>query len=165
MYGPTKPEGFLAVSVVDDPSAAFSGSVSKLDRRRDLPALVMDGSKDRIEISSGNGVIVRLPPGSSAAVIVAIATGMEKPSAMVAVAIGSRFWLGTGHTGGRLTVWCNRDVQRLRRHDHQFAIPDASFGSDHFGEGSDCDRFANSRISRLNTKVRGATMIDNTCSG
>lgn len=78
LYGPTEPEGFLAVSVVDDPSAAFSGSVPELDRRRDLPALMLDGSNDRIEISSGNGVTVRLPSSSSAAVIVAIATGMAR---------------------------------------------------------------------------------------
>ena len=78
LYGPTEPEGFLAVSVEAEPSVAFPEPVSELDPRRDLPALMLDGSHDRVEISSGNGVTVRLPPGSTAAVIVAIATGMAR---------------------------------------------------------------------------------------
>lgn len=78
LFGPTEPADFVAVSVVGDPPASLPAPVLELDCQADHPAPVPDGMNDRIEIASGSSVTVRLPSGSSAALIVAIATGMAR---------------------------------------------------------------------------------------
>ena len=78
LFGPAEPAGFVAVSVGADPPPALPAPVPELDCSSEHPAPVLDGMNDRIEIASGSGVTVRLPLGSSAALIVAIATGMAR---------------------------------------------------------------------------------------
>jgi transposase len=78
LFGPAEPAGFVAVSFVADPPTALPAPVPELDCPLEHPAPVLDGVNDRIEIASGSGVTVRLPSGSSAALIVAIATGMAR---------------------------------------------------------------------------------------
>ena len=78
LFRPTEPAGFAAVSVVADPPIALPAPVPELDCPREHPASVPDGVNDRIEIASGSGVTVRLPAGSSADLIVAVATGISR---------------------------------------------------------------------------------------
>lgn len=78
LFGPTEPAGFVAVSVVADPPAALPAPMPEQDDPDEAPAPVLGGMNNRIEIVSGGGVTVRLPPGSSASLIVAIATGMTR---------------------------------------------------------------------------------------
>jgi transposase len=78
LFGSAEPRGFIAVSVAADPAPALPAPVRELDCRLEHPAPVLDGVTDRIEIASGGGVTVRLPSGSSAALIVAIVAGMER---------------------------------------------------------------------------------------
>ena len=78
LFGPAEPAGFIAVSVVGDPPQALPAPVLKADCPPEHPTPVLDGVNDRIEIASDSGVTVRLPSGSSAALIVAIATGMAR---------------------------------------------------------------------------------------
>lgn len=78
LFGPAEPTGFVAVSVFADPPTALPAPVRELDCPAQHPAPVLDGVNERIEIASGSGVTVRLPSGSSVALIVAIATGMAR---------------------------------------------------------------------------------------
>lgn len=78
LFGPTEPAGFVAVSVVADPPAALPAPMPEQERPEEAPAPVPDGTGDRIEIVSGGGVMVRLPPGSAVPLIVAIATGLAR---------------------------------------------------------------------------------------
>ena len=78
LFGPTEPAGFVAVSVVADPPAALPAPMPEQGRPDEAPAPVPDGMTDRIEIVAGTGVTVRLPLGSSAALIVAIAGGLAR---------------------------------------------------------------------------------------
>ena len=78
LFGPAEPAGFIAVSVVGDPSPALPAPVPETDCPPEHPAPVLDRVNDRIEITSDSGVTVRLPSGSSAALIVAIAIGMAR---------------------------------------------------------------------------------------
>lgn len=78
LFRPAEPAGFVAVSVVADAPMALPAPVPEQDCLDEHPALVPDGMTERIDIVSGSGVTVRLPPGSSASLIVAIATGMAR---------------------------------------------------------------------------------------
>ena len=78
LFGSTEPAGFVAVSVLADPPAALPAPMPEQGRPDDTPAPVTDGMTDRIEIIAVAGVTVRLPLGSSAALIVAIASGLAR---------------------------------------------------------------------------------------
>ena len=78
LFGRTEPAGFVAVSVVTDAPTALPAPVPEQDCLDEHPALVPDGMTERIEIVSGSGVTVRLPPGSAAPLIVAIAIGLAR---------------------------------------------------------------------------------------
>ncbi|MDR3410360.1 MAG: transposase [Formivibrio sp.] len=78
LFGPVEPAGFVAVSVIAEPQMALPAPLAEPDCRHAHPASVPDGVNDRIEIASGSGVTVRLPPGSSAGLIVAVATGISR---------------------------------------------------------------------------------------
>ena len=78
LFGPTEPAGFVAVSVVADPPAALPALLPEQDRRDEAPAPVLDAVADRIEVVAGTGVTVRLPLGSAASLIVAVATGLAR---------------------------------------------------------------------------------------
>ena len=78
LFGPAEPAGFVAVSVVADPSAALPAPMPEQGRPEEAPAPVPDGTSDRIEIVAGTGVTVRLSPGSAVPLIVAIATGLAR---------------------------------------------------------------------------------------
>lgn len=78
LFGPSEPVGFLPVSIAADPAVCLPAPVPEEDSGDEAPAPALDGSADRIEIVAASGVTVRLPPGSAAPLIVAIATGLAR---------------------------------------------------------------------------------------
>lgn len=78
LFDPSEPVGFLPVSIAANPSSCLPAPVPEEDCRDEAPALVLDGTADRIEIVAASGVTVRLPPGSAVPLIVAIATGLAR---------------------------------------------------------------------------------------
>lgn len=77
LYGAADTSGFAAVTVVADPPMALPAPVPDLGRPDACPAMASTRMDDRIEIDAG-GVTVRLPAGSSADLVVAIAAGLSR---------------------------------------------------------------------------------------
>ena len=79
LLGRRVPPEFAAVSIVSDPPAALPAPVPDIDRSDGDTALAAVPENDRIEIATNGGVTVRLPGGTPADRVIAIASGLSRP--------------------------------------------------------------------------------------